>query len=78
MVNEDSMGNIDRLLGKLEQFMESAKTDFAQNAADHKEICLALDDLKAFKWKVIGVSLVVSVLACSILTVVLNHVRVTG
>jgi hypothetical protein len=57
--------NIERLLGRLEQFMNTSEKEFERNVSDHAEIKKTLDDLKAFKVKVIAYSAVFSLLISS-------------
>ena len=76
-MDRDTMGNVDRLLGKLEQFMQTAQAEFEKNAVDHRDIRLALEDLRAFKLRVLGgaavVSALISLIAPAILSAVVKH-----
>lgn len=56
------MSSVDRLLGRLEQFMKMASVEFANNSKDHKDIREAIEGLNAFKWKVLGGSAVLTIL----------------
>ena len=56
------MSNIERIIGRFEQFMETSIENQKQNLDDHKMIMISLDSLKAFKFKVIGASAIISFL----------------
>lgn len=54
------MSDLERILGRFEQFMSDTQDKMRTNAADHQRIIDALDDLKAFKFKVMGASALIS------------------
>jgi hypothetical protein len=56
------MSDTDRILGRIEEFMDQTRDQLAANREDHEKILRILDDQQAFRWQVLGGAAAVSAL----------------
>lgn len=57
------MSETDRIIGAVQEFMNQTKDRLSRNDQDHQKIIESLEDLKAFKLKVVGAAAAMSAIA---------------